>query len=621
MSEGNKNRLNKKVVIPVTAAAIIFAGAGIGSYKYVQSNLDDKTKQEAVDSIGKDNTNNDSDVENDSSNDNNNENNVENDESDSEENDVEIKFSEDGKITFSKKETEDNTNQYSHLKDIVEQKAKDDSIVIVLGEDKPKFEKGDGGLGDGLLASTDKNPLPNTDKTENDNEVKPEEPNIPEIPVNHEKPTDPDKPIIPIEPEKPTDPEKPIIPIEPEEPTDPEKPVEPEMPVVDKVNLGELIAEASTYSQSRYTDSSWEKLSDIVVVGSKLLDDKNAIQSQVDIAVERIKNALDGLVVKAPTLVVNGLDALENNVSKEEVININVSGSDVDGNRVRATVILNDETIRGKRGDYELQLQKGENKLKVIVEDRYGGKTEDSFELIYEVEDLLEESPAISVEGLHSDNVKDGKLTFTVASLDYEGKDIKTLVLFNGGEITSNDSVLYEVDLVEGENTFEFKATDDNGAYTTKVVVIEYELEDKFAILNVTNVDEKHIQDGILTINAEATTKDNQKITPIVTNNGNVIEANGVQYDIHLAEGENKIVVEAVTESGVVVKEYYTINYVVEVPEVEESEDNTESDNDTEIEVEDNDAKTETDENESNQTEKEIEKEQDNKVNDEVTEE
>lgn len=626
MSEENKKGLNKKVVIPVTAAAIILAGAGIGGYKYVQLNLDDKTKQAIVDNNS---NNNDNEANNDSVNANNDNN--ENADIDNTENEVEINYSDDGKITFNKKDTDNNSNQYSHLKDIVEQKAKDESVIIVLGDDKPKFEKDNEETDDNLLASIDKNPLPNLDTEDNNssnNGAIPSEPSDPNVPVSPEKPTEPEKPVIPIEPIEP------IEPVEPVEPEEPEKPTEPEKPEVNKSDLGNVIANASTYNSVRYTNSSWEKLSIAITEGYQLLDDKNAKQGQIDRATEKIKNALDGLVVKAPTLIVNGLEDLDNNVSTEEIININVSASDVDGNRVRTKVVLNNETISGSRGNYELKLQEGKNTLNIIVEDRFGGKTEETFEIIYEVEDLLEGTPIINISGLTTDNIKDGKLAFAVASTDFEGNEVKTEVLFNGGEITSNDSVNYEVELVEGKNTFEFKATDDNGAYTTKVVVIEYESEDKEAILNVTNVDENYINDGILVINAEALTKDNKKITPTVTNNGTTIEANGVQYAIKLDEGINNIVVEVVTESGITIKEYYTINYVVETPEVEEPEEDVEESEDTsdteketedtegntENESEDNDTNTDNESEEGGLDQPETDEEVDDTENDKETE-
>lgn len=601
MSESKKSKLNQKVVIPVAVATVILAGAGFGGCKYVQLSLDDKTKQEVVDKVGKENNEtNDNSNNEENTNENNDEtnDNEDNDElnNDSEDNEVVINRSEDGKITFTKKEDDSSVVRgYAHLIDVVEKKAQEDSVILVLGDDKPKFEKDDDKLGDGLLASTDKNQLPpKVDKDKAEETVKPEVPSEPEVPAEPSNPVIPVDPETPVEPETPTEPE---VPSEPETPTEPEIPVdpeEPEAPAVDKADLNNLIGKASTYNSSRYTDKSWDKLSNVVAEGKKVNDNKKSTQSQVDKVADRINKAIQDLVIKSPTITVEGLDMLEDNVSTEEVINIKVASVDVDGNKLKSKVTLNGEEIEESDGSYELNLLEGANVLEINTKDSFGGQSKEKHEIVYEKEEDQTEAPIITVDGLDSDNVLEGNLAFTVDSTDNEGNTINSTVLFNGADIT-NDLGQYDVELAVGENIFEIRSEDSNGAYTTKVVVIEHEIEDAVLLLNVIGVDEGNIVDGHLSIGIEASTNNNESVLLDVTNNGVEINSQDGQYNIELSEGENVIVVEALSEGGVYTKETYTIVYESEATDDIETDD-TEDESDQTDETSSDDSEESNDE-------------------------
>lgn len=111
----------------------------------------------------------------------------------------------------------------------------------------------------------------------------------------------PEKPSVPSKPdenEKPINPEKPTNPIKPIDPIDPIDPTEPGVTPTDYSILSSLYEESKSINLSLYLSSSVEHFSNEMLVSSRILSDLNANQEQVDVQIQRLKNSIDGLVLR-----------------------------------------------------------------------------------------------------------------------------------------------------------------------------------------------------------------------------------------------------------------------------------------------------------------------------------
>jgi len=222
-----------------------------------------------------------------------------------------------------------------------------------------------------------------------------------------------------------------------------------------------------------------------------------------------------------------------------------------------ATVKINDRVIEvDKEGNFTTTIEPLEGKNIINITATRGDKTvTKTITVTYQPA-----KPALSLE-ITSPEDK-AELTESLVAVSGNVSDATAKVTINGveAEVTEDGAFSASVELVEGENTIEVKATAEGKESVTETVTITYTPEAPELSLEVTSP-----EDGAeLTESPVVVSGNVSDPSAKVTINGieaEVAEDGAFSASVELVEGENTIEVKATAEGKEPVTETVTVNY------------------------------------------------------------
>ncbi|WP_432402884.1 S-layer homology domain-containing protein [Wukongibacter sp. M2B1] len=181
---------------------------------------------------------------------------------------------------------------------------------------------------------------------------------------------------------------------------------------------------------------------------------------------------------KPPIITVEGIvDGME--VTNAE-ISFKVEVEDNNDEEIKILAKANGKVLEEKLdGEYQVKLNRGENKIIIEAEDKAGNKAQSVYTVKYTdvvVED--KEPPTIKVSGIKDGmKVSEEEISFKVEVWDNKDEKVECLVKANGEIIEKKSNGKYRVKLNKGENEIIIEAEDKAGNRNEKTYKIEYKIK------------------------------------------------------------------------------------------------------------------------------------------------